>query len=70
MDWKMWFLQLSGWPVFVAILAFVGLGMLGLSYVFTRMGDRSVARNAMLSAVALAVLTAVVLAIMAIATRA
>ena len=56
--------------MFVAILAFVGLGMLGLSYVFTRMGDRSVARNAMLSAVALAVLTAVVLAIMAIATRA
>ena len=69
MNWKVWFLQLSGWPVFLAILAFVGLGMLGLSYVLTRMGDRSVARNAVLSAVALAVLAFAVLAIMSLATR-
>ena len=69
MTWKMWFLQLSGWPVFLAIVGFVALGTLVLSYVLTRLGDRSVARNALLSAVALTVLAFVVLAILAIATR-
>ena len=69
MSWKVWFLQLSGWPVFLAIVAFVALGTVGLSYVFTRMGDRSVVRNAALSAVALTVLAAAVLAIISIATR-
>ncbi len=70
MDGKLWFLQLSGWPVFLAIVAFVALGMLGLSYVLTQMGNKSVARNAVMSAIALTVLALVVLAIIAIATRA
>ena len=69
MDWKAWFLQLSGWPVFIVILMVVGLGMLGLSQVLTKLGDRSVARNAVLVAMTLAVLAFVTLVVLSIVTR-
>jgi len=46
MDLKLWFVQLSGWPVLLTIAAFVFLFMVGLSVVLTRISHRSIIQNA------------------------
>ena len=37
MDAKLWFIQLSGWSVFLAVVAVIGCGLLGLLAVLTRL---------------------------------
>jgi hypothetical protein len=69
-DWRIWFVQLSGWPVFLAIILMVSLGMFGLSFAFTRLGiNRSVLQNVVVAIVALAVVAFAGLALASIVTR-
>ena len=66
----MWFLQLSGWLVFLAIVVGVFVLMVLLSVLFTRLSARSVAQNAVLAASAVAVLAFLLLTITSLVTRA
>jgi hypothetical protein len=66
---RLWFLQLSGWPVFLTIVAIVLVFMLALSVGMTRISNRSVVENFLLAFVAVAVIAAVGLAIAAVVTR-
>lgn len=56
MSWSQWFVQLSGWPVFLAIVALVFLFMLALSVALTWLGNRSVVQSMAIVASALTVL--------------
>ena len=69
MDWKLWFLQLSGWPVFLTIVAVVFLFMLALSVVLTRIIGRSILQNAVLAVVSVAAISFGILGLVAILTR-
>jgi hypothetical protein len=69
MDWKLWFLQLSGWPVFLTIVAVVFLFMLALSVVLTRISSRSVLQNAVLAVISVAAISFGILVLAAILTR-
>jgi hypothetical protein len=59
---KLWFLRLSGWPAFLAIVALVIAFMLIASVVLTRISHRSVLQNAIGGVVVLVLLAAIVLA--------
>jgi hypothetical protein len=39
-DRRLWFIQLSGWPVFLLIVLAMGPAMIALSVVFSRLGNR------------------------------
>ena len=69
MDLKLWFVQLSGWPVLLTIAAFVFLFMVGLSVVLTRISHRSIIQNAALAVGAVAALSFGMLALAAFLTR-
>jgi len=66
---RLWFLQLSGWPVFLTIVGVVLTFMLALSVGMTRISNRSVLQNCLLAFIAVAVIAAVGLAVAAIVTR-
>jgi hypothetical protein len=68
-SWTLWFVLLSGWPVFLACTAVTVVAMLVLSVVMTRMTGRSALRNMALALVFLAVVTASVLTLVAVMTR-
>ena len=57
MDWTLWFLRLSGWPVFLSIVTIVVLGMVALSVILTRLSNRSAVYNAGIAVVTLTALT-------------
>ena len=63
---KLWFLRLSDWPAFLAIVTLVIAFMLIASIVLTRISHRSVLQNAIGVAVALALLAAIALGLMAL----
>lgn len=69
MNWRLWFVQLSGWPVFLAVVAatvaFMGL----LSWAMPRIAGRSVSQNALLAVMALTALAIVTLIAAAILFR-
>jgi len=68
--WKLWFIQLEGWPVFLAVVAIVGIWMLFLSIVMTRLStNRSFIQNAIVALVVLAVLGFVILGLVAVLSR-
>ena len=69
MDWRLWFVRLSGWPVFLATVAGVFVFMLSLSVVLTRISHRSVLQNALLAVVSLAVVACALLILVAVLTR-
>jgi hypothetical protein len=66
---RLWFLQLSGWPVFLAIVGIVLAFMLALSVGMTRIANRSVVQNYVLACFAVAIIAAIGLAVAAIVTR-
>jgi hypothetical protein len=68
-DWKLWFIKLSGWPAFLTIVGVVFAGMLALSVGLTRISHRSVMQNALLAVAVLAALAAGMLSLMALLTR-
>jgi hypothetical protein len=69
MDAKLWFVQLSGWPIFIFIVAVVFLSMMALSVLMTRLSNRSVAQNAMLAGVVVAVIGFGLLGLLAVLSR-
>ena len=69
MSWTLWFVLLSGWPVFLGCVALTIVGMLGLSVVMTKMTGRSALRNMAIALVFLTAVTASILALVAIMTR-
>lgn len=69
MDAKLWFVRLSGWPIFIFIVAVVFLFMMALSVLMTRLSNRSVAQNAMLAGVVVAVIGFGLLGLLAVLSR-
>lgn len=69
MDFKLWFVQLSGWPVFLVIVAIVSLSMMALSVWMTRISNRSVVWNAVLAVAIVAVIGFGLLGLLAVLTR-
>jgi hypothetical protein len=69
MDLKLWFIQLSGWPVFLTIAAAVFLFMLAMSVVLTRISGRSIFQNAVLAAISVAAISLAMLGLAAVLTR-
>ena len=69
MNWRLWFLQLSGWPVFLVIVATTLALMLLLSWAMPRLAHRSVLQNALLAVMVLAAVALVVLVGMAALSR-
>jgi hypothetical protein len=69
MDSKLWFIQLSGWPVFLVIVAIVFLFMMALSVWMTRISNRSVAWNAVLAVAIVAVIGLGLVGLLAVLTR-
>ena len=68
-EWKLWFIQLSGWPVFLVVVGIVCLASLGLSVLLTRLGDRSVVWSAILALIAVAIVIACAFGLLALASR-
>jgi hypothetical protein len=66
---NLWFVQLSGWPVFLTIVGVVLVFMVALSVGMTRISSRSVVQNFLLAFVAVAIIAAVGLTVAAIMSR-
>jgi hypothetical protein len=69
MDWKLRFLLLSGWPIFLSIVLAVGAFAWAMSVWLSRLAHRSVLQNVLLAIVTLAVAAAGVLAVVALLSR-
>jgi len=67
--WDLWFVQLSGWPVFLTLVVLGVAGTLGLSVLFTRLSRRSVLQNSLLAVFSLAALAAMLLGLVSVMTR-
>lgn len=68
--WLTWFLQLSGWPVFLAIVVGTFGFMLLATIVLTWASHRSVAQNIALGVLAAAALGFLLLAVVSLLSRA
>jgi len=66
----MWFLQLSGWPVFLAIVVVVAAFMIAASVALTWIGNRSLVQAMVIVTLALTVLALVVFVGFVLLTRA
>jgi hypothetical protein len=69
MSWDLWFIQLSGWPVFLATVGVVFVFMMALSVGLTWISNRTVVQSAAIAVAALAVLSLVLLALAALLTQ-
>lgn len=69
MTWQVWFLQLSGWPVFLAVIAAVAVFMIAASVVLTWIGNRSVIQSIGLAALAVLLLVLVLLVALSVLSR-
>ena len=58
LDWRLWFLQLSGWPVFLTVVAVTFLFMVLASVLLTKAANRS-----LLQIMVIATVTAIVIAL-------
>lgn len=68
-DLHLWFVQLSGWPVFLATVAVTILFMLAVSVAMTRIANRSIVQNMLLAVVALAAVGFGFLGLLALLSR-
>jgi hypothetical protein len=66
---KLWFLQLSGWPIFLAVIGVTAAFMVIASVLLTKLGNRSLMEALVLASSALVVLTFVILAVFMLASR-
>ena len=66
----MWFLQLSGWPVFLAIVVGVAAFMIAASVALTWIGNRSLVQAMVIVTIALTALALVVFVGFVLLTRA
>jgi hypothetical protein len=69
MSWDLWFIQLSGWPVFLTTVGVVIAFMMALSVGLTWISNRTVVQSAAIAVVTLAVLSLVLLGLAALLTR-
>ena len=69
-DWLLWFVQLSGWPVFLVVLAATLAFMLAAIRFLTWAGNRSIVQNVLLASLAVAILGFGLLFLMSFLTRA
>lgn len=69
MNWQLWFVRLSGWPVFLSIVGLVLVFMLVASVVLTWLGNRSVVRAMVLTGTTITILAVVVLFALAWLTK-
>ena len=53
-DWRLWFIHLSGWPVFLAVTVTAILFALGLSMLMPSVANRSILQNRLLAVGAIA----------------
>lgn len=58
LDWKLWFLRLSGWPVFLTVVAVTFVLMVLASVALTKVASRSLAQ-----VMVIAVVTTIVIAL-------
>lgn len=68
-DWRLWFIHLSGWPVFLAVTITAIVFALGLSMLMPTLGNRSVLQNAALVVLALTIGTVAFLGTLVLASR-
>jgi hypothetical protein len=52
LDWRLWFLHLSGWPVFLTVIAATFLFMVLASVLLTRAANRSLSQVMVIAVVA------------------
>ena len=57
MSWQVWFIELSGWPAFLAVVAAVALFMVLASVVLTWLGNRSMLQSMLIAALAVLILS-------------
>ena len=69
MDWQIWFVELSGWPVFLVIVAAVALFMVLASVVLTWLGNRSWLQSMLIAALAVLLLCLALLIAASILSR-
>ena len=67
--WNLWFIQLSGWPVFLLVVAVVVAFMVAMSVVMTWISNRSIIQNMLLAFFAIALVGFGLLAVAAILSR-
>jgi len=68
-DWRLWFVQLSGWPVFLVTVGAAILFAVILTVVLTRLANRSIAQNVVTAGMILAVGMMGLLAALALVSR-
>jgi hypothetical protein len=70
MPWKLWFINLSGWTVFLIVVVAVSASMLALSVGMAWLSsNRAVAQNAIVAAVAVAVIMGGLMVLLAVLAR-
>jgi hypothetical protein len=67
--WQLWFVRLSGWPVFLAVVATAVLFSVALSIALTQLGNVSAVRSALIAMIALTLLAVVIIAGLVLASR-
>jgi len=69
LDWRLWFLQLSGWPVFLTVLAATFLFMVLASVLLTKAASRSLAQVMVIAVVASIVIALLFFGVFIVLTR-
>jgi len=66
---RLWFIQLSGWPVFLAVIGVTAAFMVIASVLLTKLGNRSLIQALVIAGSVLVILTLVILAAFMLASR-
>jgi hypothetical protein len=69
MEWRLWFVQFSGWPALLASVGAVFVFMLLVSVAMTWLGNRSVVQSVLLTVLALAVIAFGIVGAVALLSR-
>jgi hypothetical protein len=69
MNWKLWFLQLSGWPVFLTTVGIVFLFVMTLTVLLPRLSHRSIVQNAVTAVLVVAAIAVGLLVLVAVLSR-
>jgi hypothetical protein len=69
MKWKLWFLQLSGWPALLATVAIVFLFVMTLTVLLPKLSHRSIAQNAVTAVIVVAAIGVGLLVLVAVLSR-
>jgi hypothetical protein len=67
--WNLWFIRLSGWPIFLLIVAMLLVVMITLSIGMTWISNRSIVQNIALAILGIALIGFGILGIAAVLSR-